>query len=136
MSGIKRDQADIWFSKAVRHRDGHTCQSCSKGPTVECAHIIGRANKSTRWDLDNAVSLCHYCHRYYTANPIDFYDFIEALYGYERLDDLREKKRAILKTTKETRKYFAKHYRDEVRKAEANHGYTIVNLDPWSDCDA
>lgn len=127
MSGIKRDAADIWFSKAVRTRDWFTCQQCGKGPSVECAHIFGRANKSTRWDMDNAISLCHYCHRYFTANPIEFHDFLEDLWGASALEILREKKNVILKTNKTLRAEIAKHYREQVRMAEADEAHEIVN---------
>ena len=35
---VKRDQADIWFSKAVRLRDGK-CMHCHKTDRLENAHI-------------------------------------------------------------------------------------------------
>ena len=124
--GVRRDACDNWFSKCVRHRDGHTCQKCGKGGT-DAAHIYGRAKKSTRWSMDNAVTLCSYCHRYFTAHPIDFHDFLRSLYGDGHLEILREKANAILKTNKILRKEISDHYRGELKKAEANPLYNIVS---------
>lgn len=122
---IRRDQADVWFSKAVRMRDGNICQNCGKGPNTECAHIFGRARKSVRWDMMNAVALCHWCHKYFTANPVTFYDSLLEWYGEGFMDILREKQNAILKTNKELRAEVSKHYRDEVRKKEIDPSYRI-----------
>ena len=74
MAGIKRDAADHYFSLCVRAKAGFKCEFCGKefpGPDqgLHCAHIVGRRNASTRWSLDNAVSLCYYHHRYFTENP-------------------------------------------------------------------
>ena len=56
---IKRDAADIAFSKVVRARDGE-CLVYGKRESLECAHIYGRRAIVTRWDLMNAVTLTHY----------------------------------------------------------------------------
>jgi hypothetical protein len=55
---IKRDAADKWFSNVVRKKAGYVCEHCHKvDARMECAHIYGRAAKSVRWSLDNAVCL-------------------------------------------------------------------------------
>ena len=59
---IKRDAADKWFSDVVRQKAGFQCEHCGKKDgRMECAHIWGRAAKSVRWSMDNALCLCHYC---------------------------------------------------------------------------
>ena len=73
--GIKRDAADIVFSKVVRTRDGE-CLVCGKRDTLECAHIYGRRAIVTRWDMMNAVTLCHYHHRHFTENPVEFHQWL------------------------------------------------------------
>ena len=128
---IKRDAADSWFSKCVRIRDQWRCVSCNKqyGPSdsgLHCAHIYGRANKSTRWDLGNAISLCYACHQRYTANPIDFHHFCQQYLGGGHMDLLRERKRRILKTNAALRAEISKHYREEFRKKEQDSDYTII----------
>ena len=123
---IKRDQADIWFSKAVRARDGG-CLYCGSTETNECAHIYGRRNKSVRWSLDNAVTLCHYHHRMFTESPYEFIAWLESVYGAGPLEILREKSQAILKTNKQTRAQIAKHYRDQVRQHEQDPSIEFIS---------
>ena len=42
---IKRDQADIWFSRAVRHRDKHTCQYCGQEGTDALTSMAGKPSQ-------------------------------------------------------------------------------------------
>ena len=111
MAGIKRDSADKWFSDCIRHAAGYQCEHCHKGfgglvQGLEACHIYGRANKSTRWCAENCVSMCSGCHR----------SFI-----------LREKKRAIFKTTKPIRLEIAKHYRQEFRRMVLENSTDLVS---------
>jgi hypothetical protein len=124
--GIKRDQADVWFSKAVRLRDG-CCVRCGTTETLQAMHIVGRRNKAVRWSLDNAAAGCAACHRYFTENPLAFTDFLTQLWGDGHLEILREKAREILKTTKELRKEISAHYRAEVRKKEEDPDHEIIS---------
>lgn len=123
---IKRDAADVWFSKAVRKRDG-ACMVCFKTEANECAHIVGRRNKAVRWCAMNALSLCHYHHRHFTENPLAFNDFLMGIYGEGHLELLREKSRAIYKTNKAERALIAKHYREELKKMEDDPEYVLVS---------
>ena len=128
MSGIKREACDKWFSDCVRHRDNYKCMKCNKTDgQLDCAHIYGRAKKSTRWSLDNAVTLCRGCHRHYTEHPVAFTDWLTEVYGQGHMDLLREKANAILKTNKILRKEVSDHYRGELRKAQADPSYEIVS---------
>ena len=124
--GVRREACDDWFSKSVRHRDQHRCQFCFAEGT-DCAHIYGRAKKSTRWSMDNAVTLCRYHHRHFTANPVEFTDWLTKIYGHGHMDILREKANAILKTNKLLRKEISNHYRTEYRKALADPNHEIVS---------
>lgn len=123
---VKRDQADIWFSKCVRARDAACCY-CGKTETLEAAHIYGRRLKSVRWSMDNCLALCHYHHRYFTEQPIAFRDWLVSLYGEGHMEVLREKSQAIFKTTTAIRKEIAKHYRGEFQKKEADPDYEIIS---------
>jgi len=124
--GVARSAADNHFSKAVRTRDHFTCQFCGKEGN-EAAHIYGRAKKSVRWSMDNAVTLCNYHHRYFTAHPIDFYDWLRSYLGDGHLEILREKANSLLKTNKAQRAEISKHYREELKKAERNPLHRIVS---------
>ena len=123
---IKRDQADIWFSRAVRARDKY-CQVCGTTENLQACHGYGRRLRILRWDMGNATTLCAAHHRYYTEQPIAWVEFLTNLYGEAHMDILREKSRGILKTNKEVRAEIAKHYREEVRKKEADPDYQIVS---------
>ena len=123
---IKRDAADIVFSKVVRARDGE-CLVCGKRETLECAHIYGRRAIVTRWDMMNAVTLCHYHHRYFTENPVEFHQWLLQEVGEAHMAILQEKRNGILKGTQETRKAVARHYREELRRLEADPGYHVIS---------
>jgi hypothetical protein len=123
---VKRDAADMWFSKCVRARDRH-CLYCGNQQSNECAHIVGRRNKAVRWDMMNAVCLCHHHHRHFTENPLAFNDWLRMILGEAHLDILREKSQHIFKTTVAVRKEIAKHYREEYRKIEQDPDYQVIS---------
>lgn len=51
-------------SKIVRARAKGKCQRCLKpSEHLQAAHCWGRRKKSVRYDLDNLLALCFYCHR-------------------------------------------------------------------------
>ena len=129
---IRRDAADSWFSKCVRINAGWKCEHCHKqyGPSdtgLHCCHIYGRANKSTRWDMGNCVSMCYACHQRFTANPLDFHNWLHDYLGEGHMDLLRERRNKIFKTNKTVRAEIAKHYRQEYAKKEQDELYTIIN---------
>lgn len=118
--GIKRDAADAAFSDCIRFAKSYRCEHCGKNQgQMECAHIFGRANKSVRWDTLNALCLCHYCHRVFTAEPVAFTRWLEGYVGAGYLEILNEKKNRIQKTTAAYRKEVAKHYRQQLRIMQA-----------------
>lgn len=123
---IKREACDKWFSNCVRHRDKHTCQYCHQAGT-DCAHIYGRAKKSVRWSMDNAITLCRHHHQWFGSNPVAFTDFLTKIYGEGHMAILREKANSILKTNKALRKEISDHYRAEFRAADADPAYVIVS---------
>lgn len=63
---IKIDSLDSLFSRVIRSRAKNQCQRCLKWKEfseLQTAHCWGRRKKSVRWDLDNALALCFYCHK-------------------------------------------------------------------------
>ena len=121
MAGIKRTTADKWFSDCIRERADWTCQSCKTEYTppargLECAHIIGRANKAVRWDELNALALCTGCHMHYTGNPLEFVQLVERELGTGAREILQEKARGIFKYNKAAIKEATEHYKDQYKK--------------------
>ena len=63
---------DDFVSRQVRERDGHRCRKCGRH-RVFAHHIFGKkAHPSTRWTLENLLSVCFGCHRDAHASPEDF----------------------------------------------------------------
>jgi len=79
---------DKLFSEIVRLRD-KVCRETSSKDNLQCAHIISRSYKNTRWDFDNAITLTIGRHKYYTHHPLEWKVFINKLFGkgyYEKLE--------------------------------------------------
>jgi len=74
MFGIKRSLEDALFSDYIRGRDGWKCQVCGRQfdkdngqsrKLLDCAHCFERrfqGSIQTRWEPDNAASMCKKCH--------------------------------------------------------------------------
>ena len=130
--GIKRDEADRWFSKCIRLRHDWHCEHCGRqydesSTGLHCAHIYGRANKSTRWDAGNCVSLDYGCHQRFTANPLDFHNWLHSYLGEGHMELLRERRNQILKTNKALRAEIAAHYRQEFRRMTETGDRNLVS---------
>jgi hypothetical protein len=94
---------DTLFSEAVRIRDGHTCQYCGRSTkSAQTHHIFTRTNMSTRFDMENGICLCFYCHRYQAHGAGEFNYWVSHTWlGLEAYEDLHRKTREIVKTTDE-----------------------------------
>jgi hypothetical protein len=80
-------QADKLFSLIVRAGGCHEANvnpahECVGG--LQCAHIISRSYRSTRWDEENAMGLCAGRHVYYTHRPCEFEDFVAEFWHIAR----------------------------------------------------
>ena len=101
---IRTTKLDRIFSLYIRERDGWRCRKCktpyhSPTSSLQCAHIMGRRSKGTRWLPLNAIALCAGCHIHFTGQPLDFYDWLKAEIGERSLDQLRFKSKQPTKFT-------------------------------------
>jgi hypothetical protein len=92
-SGLKRDAADIRFSRMIRERDRWTCQRCGKvyDPSsmgLHAMHMFSRRIKATRLDPENACAGCYGCHQYLDSHPNEKLAFFRERLGDERFDAL------------------------------------------------
>lgn len=117
---VKRSPADDWFSKLVRERAEHTCESCGKycGPKhehgrLDCSHIFSRRHRATRWHPDNAVAHCFRCHQYLGGNPLEFSAWAEGYLGSGLLEIVRDQHRMIVKCGKALEKQIAAELRQQ-----------------------
>ena len=84
-----RTQADRWFSKWIRNRDG-ACRECGTVANLQCAHIISRSYKSIRTSASNAVTLCREHHVYFTHRPLEWEEWVVAEFGRDYYESLRK----------------------------------------------
>jgi hypothetical protein len=126
---MKRDKYDKVFSDLIRERADWTCENCSRQfhhnrAGLHCSHVYGRRKMSVRYDMDNAMAHCVYCHRHLGENPIMF--ALHYIYnrGQGKLDLLIERERQIKKWEKPSKKtgykgekeYMYKHYQSELTR--------------------
>lgn len=140
---MKLDKRDLLYSKIIRGSSGEppVCEYCRKEfpelRGLECAHIYGRRHKTARWSLNprNAVSLCHYHHRYFTERPVDFTRWLEGYLGDDELERLRELVHCGDKLTTADKEDLYQYLRDcyqelAQRRLEGDTG--IISFKEWS----
>lgn len=69
---IKLQPNDALYSKIIRWGK-NACDRCGGNHQLQCAHIMGRAHKGTRWMLypvRNAIALCMSCHAWFDSHKI------------------------------------------------------------------
>lgn len=105
-TSLEKKLDNLW-SEAVKIKAGNICEYCSRRDTLNSHHIISRANKSTRWDLENGVCLCVSHHTFsniFSAHltPLEFVDWIYNTRGKKEIDQLRKEsqKKADLSISK------------------------------------
>jgi hypothetical protein len=113
---MKRDALDAVFSDLVRERDDWSCRRCGthfpdrKGRDVHCSHFFSRIYNTTRWYLDNCLTLCAKCHDHVGKNPHDHTQLVLRELGPMRYQWLLERKNEIKRyrnsDKKEMRQYF------------------------------
>ena len=74
-----KNKVDKLFSLKIRSQGyctfkGYNGIKCSD--TLQCMHVIGRANHRLRWDERNAFCGCSAHHIYYTHHPLEFYETV------------------------------------------------------------
>lgn len=117
---IKIDPADRIFSLYIRTRDNWTCQRCKKRyepPTtaLHCSHFMGRGKEATRFDEENADALCYGCHRYFTAQPAEHYQWQVERKGQKTVDALRLRSNTYQKKDRVTAKIYWTNRLKELR---------------------
>lgn len=73
----KLHDADRLFSQYIRGRDGWACIRCGSPFSPQCAHLVSRRYRATRWTPENATTLCQKCHLKYTYDPLAWESFCE-----------------------------------------------------------
>lgn len=95
---------------------------------MDCAHIFGRRNQATRYDLDNCLCLCFVCHRTVDEDYQEQEILARKILGDTRLEALIQKKNSIKKWMKGEKDEMRDHYKVELAKIKErrNNGETGV----------
>ncbi len=93
-----KKKLDTIFSLKVRARDGFRCQKCGKVEKHNhCAHIFSRNNLSVRYEMNNAICLCYYCHLMYAhREPVEFVLWVKNKIGEKLFEKLRKQSQQII----------------------------------------
>jgi 5-methylcytosine-specific restriction endonuclease McrA len=115
---VKINPLDKVFSEYVRKLSKGYCAKCGgyRGwQRLQCSHFVGRARKSTRWDEENVVALCFYCHQHFTAYPYEHVKWFTKRIGEDRLDALIARSRIPTKIDKEE---LLTHYKNKLQELD------------------
>lgn len=93
--GIDKKLDTAW-SLLVKLRDGMKCTYCDKDTYLNSHHIYSRSKKSTRWDIDNGITLCVGHHTFSSGfsahkTPLEFIDWLKTIRTEEEIESLRNK---------------------------------------------
>src|SRR5512142_2695553 len=118
-SGCKLDALDREFSFLVRTLAQWKCARCKRQfsksePFLTCSHFHRRANKSTRYDLENCSALCWHCHSYLDAHPAEHAAWKVAQIGHERFEMLKRRANKIQKVDEVAIRAFIRERMSEI----------------------
>ena len=115
MKGIRISTEDKLFSEFVRRRAIRLAGGCERCLTpkfdivkddgsiypawrqLQACHFIGRRNRAVRFDEDNLVGLCFFCHQHFHENPLEMTKFFKAKLGKEKFEQLRLRAEGVKK---------------------------------------
>lgn len=113
-SSIKyyKKKADKIFGLIIRSRG--ECEKCGKTEALHCAHVVGRKNLALRWDLMNALALCHKHHIFWQhREPLEFTEWFKEKYP-NRYEYISMNKNRIVKRTLEDYKELVKMLQEKL----------------------
>jgi hypothetical protein len=88
---------DALWRDAIRARDGVCCRYCRKNVGTATHHIFSRRHKATRWDPQNGILLCFYCHiRLAHEDPEIFREFLLRWFPPGQFEKLKMRAQGIM----------------------------------------
>jgi hypothetical protein len=105
MTTKEKNKLDKLWGQAI-HARGNKCELCGREGRLEAHHIFTRSRLTTRWDLDNGILLCSYCHKFSPVcsahkAPYEFIKWLGEHKGKDWLSKLAQKSNQIFKGTYE-----------------------------------
>ena len=103
--GVTKKKLDSLWSKLVRLRDGK-CMYCGSTEYPNAHHIFSRSNHTTRYDLNNGITLCSKHHLFdnsFSAHkaPLEFIEWLKGFLGDVYIDNLRAKAQKVNRKSNE-----------------------------------
>lgn len=97
-------KADTLWSLKVKDIWGNKCAYCWKTEYLNSHHLFTRSRKSTRWDLNNWICLCSWCHTLsseFSAHQtsLEFFLWLEEKFWREWIEIRKNKSIEIIKVT-------------------------------------
>jgi predicted restriction endonuclease len=95
---LEKELDDLWH-QAVLKRDCYRCRICGSKDRLQTHHIFSRIRKTTRWDMDNGITLCAGHHYLAHRDPEKFRRFVIKIIGEEKYEELYQKSLYVAKIT-------------------------------------
>jgi hypothetical protein len=94
----------LW-SEVVKLYDNNKCAYCGKTTYLNSHHIFSRTNRSTKYDLNNGITLCaghHTLSSTFSAHktPAEFIEWIKEKRGIKWYEELRARAKTMVKSNK------------------------------------
>ena len=107
----------LWREKVLENAN-YECEVCGTTTNLNCHHIIGRRNYSTRWYVPNGVVLCAKHHTFdsdFSAhqNPIDFSFWVHKKRGMKWWKDVLNQKNKIWRNWKLNLEEIEEHLKEK-----------------------
>jgi predicted restriction endonuclease len=94
-------ELDIAWAKKVKSLMPE-CAVCGRTSYLNAHHIFSRRYMSTRWNINNGISLCRGCHLYFAHQKYEeFRDIVLGILGVEGFASLKRESNEIKKWDKE-----------------------------------
>jgi len=74
------------------------CRKQVSGSNCQWSHIVSRGNHHLRWDLQNSLVHCYYCHRKWHSSPLESWEWFKNAFP-DRYKYLKKEKNIIEKLT-------------------------------------
>ena len=95
---LKRNHADVWFSRFIRQRDHGQCYTCSNKndpKKMQCGHFVPRQYISTRYSEINNHCQCYACNMLYNGQPDVYAIHLKKDYGSDIVENLNSMRSRI-----------------------------------------
>lgn len=83
----RMEECDALFGKLVRAPG--RCVECGSNEFIQAAHGFSRSYRAVRWDDRNCFPLCRSHHVYWTHRPLEWDQWLRAVWGDEQYDAIR-----------------------------------------------